>query len=167
MTEQTTTEVKKIPIKVYVRDDGRARLVCPVCGFHRELDASKFRGKASQALNARCRCQNILSIKFDFRTQRRKEVQLDGYFSSLDPNVDVSGSMTVYNISSRGIGFGVSGSQQPMVGLRLSLKFTLDNRKQSQIEKTGTVRSVYEDIVGCEFDEDSVPNGDLGFYLLG
>ena len=77
------TEVKKIPVKVYVREDGRARLICPVCGFHRELDASKFRGKAAHPLNARCHCRNILSIDFDFRSCKRKAVQLDGYFPPL------------------------------------------------------------------------------------
>lgn len=159
------TEIKKIPLKVYVRSDGRARLLCPVCGFHRELDASKFRGKAAQAMNARCRCQNILSITFDFRSHKRKEVQLDGYFSSLDPDIDVSGSMTVYNISSSGLGFEVAGSQEPMVGVRLKLQFTLDNRRHTRVEKTAIVRSVNEGMVGCEFEEDDMPNGEFGFYL--
>lgn len=159
------TEVKKIPVKVYVREDGRARLICPVCGFHRELDASKFRGKAAHPLNARCHCRNILSIDFDFRSCKRKAVQLDGYFSSLDPDLDVSGSMTVFNISPEGIGFGISGDQMPMVGQRLELRFTLDNRQNTQVKKNAVVKSVCNDMVGCQFDEDDTPNGAFGFYL--
>ena len=73
--------------------------------------------------------------------------------------------MTVFNISPEGIGFGISGDQMPMVGQRLELRFTLDNRQNTQVKKNAVVKSVCNDMVGCQFDEDDTPNGAFGFYL--
>lgn len=157
---------EKIPIKLFVHDKPSALLVCPVCGFVRELDVSKYPHLGGKTVNARCRCNSVLSISFDFRNQIRRQVMLDGSFTILEPGMDdTSGSITIHNISKKGIGFSVLGGYEPMVGQRVHLEFHLDDRKHSLVEKDCIVRSVRGDVVGCEFENDDLGTA-LGFYLL-
>ena len=149
---------------VYVQGIERALLVCPCCGLTHELDAAKYRNQ-THALTARCRCLNTLSISLEFRSQVRREVQLEGSFSSLNPASSAVGDMIIYNLSCAGIGFSVTNGQAPQVGEKVRLKFQLDDRKASVIVKKGVVRSVHGSVVGCAFDNHGELAGALGFYL--
>ena len=155
-----------LPIKIFVRDNGRALFVCPACGFTHEIDVNKYKGKGSQTLNARCKCQKVLAINFDFRGHTRKEVNLSGSFHVLDKGMThMKGVMMVRNISLTGVAFEVTGGAEPMVGQKIEVEFHLDDRKMSHIVKDAMVRSVNDWLVGCQFIDYGDLDPALGFYL--
>ena len=75
--------------------------------------------------------------------------------------------MIIYNLSRTGIGFSVSDGLELRVGQKLRLEFQLNDRKASIIVKDAVIRSVHDQIVGCEFDGRGELAGALGFYLQG
>ena len=155
-----------LPIKIFVRDNGRALFVCPSCGFTHEIDVNKYKGRGAQTLNARCRCQKILAINFDFRGHARKDVDLSGSFRVLDKGMThMKGVMLVRNLSMTGVAFEVTGGDEPMVGQKIALEFHLDDRKMSHIQKDAMVRSTGNGLVGCQFVDYGELDPSIGFYL--
>jgi hypothetical protein len=100
----------------------------------------------------RCKCQSTFSVSFEFRRAHRKKTNLIGYYSRL-PACKESHGMLVKNISQTGIGF-------------VRVTFTLDDAKQSKIEKNVVVRVIEDKYVGCEFTDPSIFDKTLGFYLM-
>ncbi len=80
-----------------------------------------------------------------------------------------SGKLNVLNISKIGIGFtigfAVDGVHTIVPGQKVRVTFQLDNKKQSIINKTVTIRTVNDTYIGGEFDLNEAFEKDLGFYL--
>ena len=156
-----------LPIKIFVRDNGRALFVCPACGFTHEIDVSKYKDRGAQTLHARCRCQKVLAINFDFRGHARKDVDLSGSFRVLDRGMThMKGVMMVRNLSLTGIAFDPTSGAEPMVGQKVAVEFHLNDRKVSHIEKEVIVRSIGNGgLIGCQFIDYGELDPALGFYL--
>lgn len=160
------TDEERIPIKIFVRDNGRALFVCPSCGFTHEIDVSKYKGRGAQTLSARCRCHKVLAITFDFRGHVRKDVTLSGSFRVLDKGMGhMKGVMMVRNLSLTGMAFEVTSGMEPMVGQKVAVEFHLDDRKMSHIEKDAVIRSTGNGLIGCQFVDYGELDPAIGFYL--
>jgi hypothetical protein len=61
--------------------------------------------------------------------------------------------------------FSTSGRHHIHVGQKASLKFTLDNKKETKIIMEVIIRSIRDNIIGCEFLDQADIGKDLGFYL--
>jgi hypothetical protein len=149
---------------VYVNQDDTAVLVCPNCGLSKNINVAKFKA-GRDSLKIRCKCQSTFSVSFEFRKAHRKKTNLIGYYSRLPACKDSHG-MLVKNISQTGIGFATSGPHNLMKGTEFRVTFTLDDAKQSKIEKNVVVRVIEDKYVGCEFTDPSIFDKTLGFYLM-
>ncbi|MGD9022490.1 MAG: PilZ domain-containing protein [Deltaproteobacteria bacterium] len=136
--------------KVFPSLDDTATIVCPHCGFHKDVDAAKFKNRAGP-LKIRCRCQSTFAVSFDFRRAPRKETHLEGYCIRLPECKDCT-KILVKDISSTGIGFATVTVHNLRKGDKVRLRFTLDDRNLSEVTKTAIVKWVGKaNRVGCEF----------------
>jgi hypothetical protein len=150
--------------KVYVNPDGTASLMCPNCGVSKIANVTKFKSRRDP-IKIRCKCASTFSVVFEFRRAHRKETNLSGYYCGL-PACKEWRSMTVRNISQTGIGFSTFTSHDLTKGSEVKVKFTLDDVKQSEIEKDAIVRVVKDKYLGCEFKDPALFDKALGFYLM-
>jgi hypothetical protein len=155
---------KKMDVqKSFVNSEGIATIKCPKCGVIKNLPAAEFRGR-QHTLKVRCKCDYAWSILLDFRRHYRKKAELAGTYTLIPP-ASGSGGVTVLNISRSGVGFRVKGMHSIMIGQKARLRFTLDNKKQTPIDKNVIIKAVNAGYIGCEFIEDRAFDKDLGFYL--
>jgi hypothetical protein len=150
--------------KVYVDEYNKAELVCPHCGASRHINVSKLNVNGSP-LRIKCICKAIFLASFEFRRSYRKETNFFGYYC-IPPFCKDWHEMKVKNISQSGIGFAVHGRHRLKVGDAIKVKFKLDDRSHSDIEKDVIVRRVSSDYLGCEFSCRVQFDKALGFYLM-
>ncbi len=160
-------------VKAFVRQDGSATVVCPACGRSKVMPASAI--KPGLKIKARCVCNVDFIVTFEFRRNYRKAVQLPGSYTQLSPNSGGGGEMLVTDISRGGIKLHLPAGHGLTPGQRIEIKFQLDDKRQSAIQRQVVVRHIlgHEVVlgqvlgtdVGCEFIENDFFDKVLGFYL--
>jgi len=141
-----------------------AIIKCPQCGTTRTVNAAKLNNPRGP-LQARCKCGTAFHILFDVRKAYRKQTRLNGHYVK-DSAGEKQGRIIVRNISVSGIGFTTLTKHNLKQGDKVRLKFTLDDARRSEIEKTGVVKVVNEKSVGCQFTDSGQQDDPLGFYLM-
>jgi hypothetical protein len=150
--------------KVYVNQEGVAVLKCPACDAVKISKVENFKGER-HIVKVRCKCGNIFTVNLEFRRNYRKETELAGDFFGLSQEGS-RGKLLVLNVSKGGIGARVVGPNTNEVGDELRVRFNLNDKNGSQIEKRVVVRLVKQDYIGCEFLDASDHDKALGFYLM-
>ncbi|MCK5230636.1 MAG: hypothetical protein KAR13_10245 [Desulfobulbaceae bacterium] len=152
--------------KIFINKDNTVTLVCPHCGTNKTVNAAKLKDKISNAtITVKCACKLIFRVNIEFRKKYRKSTHLEGYYSSL-PAGRERNTMIVKNISRTGIGFATLSMHSLKKNDKIRIKFTLDDRKRSEIDKEIIVRMVNNEYISGEFaDSDSLGKA-LGFYLM-
>ena len=74
--------------------------------------------------------------------------------------------MNITNLSQGGLQYSIAGVNRLEPGYVLILNFQLDNKQQTPIKKHAMVRSINNNVIGCEFFEQENVNRPLAFYLL-
>lgn len=160
MEGERLTEIHKI----YVDTDNNATLLCPHCGTSKTANIEKLKSRGDP-LRIRCTCGATFSVTFEFRKAHRKETNLVGHYCRLPVRENWLG-MTVRNISSTGIGFETFSPHGLGKGDKIRVRFTLDDAKQSGIERDVIVRVVKDKYIGGEFSDPNLYDKALGFYLM-
>ena len=151
-------------LKSHVRANGRATLICPSCSAARNIAAEQFR-HGRHSITVRCRCQHVYSILLDFRRHYRKKTNLPGTYEILSQGGIGGGIIHVTNISQGGLGFTVSGLHRIEKDQLLLVEFQLNDKKKTVLKKRALVKSVQQNIIGCQFKDDVAMDKALGFYL--
>ncbi|WP_339137456.1 MAG: PilZ domain-containing protein [Candidatus Electrothrix sp. GW3-4] len=149
----------------YVLPDETTSITCPSCNRVRRIPVKKYR-KTSHSLTARCTCNARFTLHLDFRHYYRKEIDLPGLWKKARSAGRGWQDMRVRNLSRGGLGFTVSGQQQPEEKQALLVEFQLDDRKKTKIVQKVRVCTVHGDYVGCKFIDLGLFEKELGFYLL-
>ena len=162
-------------IKVSVTQDNKIALHCPFCGMVKQVSVSRFKDK-KHTLKIRCSCQKMLTVDLDFRKKYRKLTNLRGeYLNLTHKQVNNQGheqlqvhQCQIVNISLTGLGLLVFSGHAVKQGDRIRVRFTLDDKKKSEIDRKLIARVVRKDYIGCEFIDDAyhIYDKTLGFYLL-
>ncbi len=150
-------------VNAVVKDDGVAAITCPLCGVVRPTSVSKFKNK-QHVLGVKCKCNENFKVHLEFRKHFRKNTDLEGIYAILPPDAG-GGRIKIQNVSRSGVGFTVSGIHSIKIGQKAKVKFTLDNRKETELDKHVTIRSINKNYIGCEFQENQAFEKELGFYL--
>lgn len=159
-----TNKKTQIPsVKAFVNDQAMASISCPACGIVRTISVKKFKHK-QHVLNVKCKCQLQFKAHLEFRKQFRKVTELDGLYVIQPPDAG-GGRIKIKNISRSGIGFAVSGVHPIKLGQEARIKFVLDNRKATELDKYVTIMSIKGNYIGCQFVENQAFEKELGFYL--
>jgi hypothetical protein len=147
----------------YVDIKDQVTLICPKCNAKRSLDATPFKD-ARQAMKVNCTCGEVFRCAFEFRKHFRKKVRLEGTYSI--PKTKESGDVLIDNLSIEGIGFNVLNESHNIEhGSVLTMRFKLDNKQETVVERTVKVTSVRGGSVGGMFF-GSARNKTVGFYLM-
>jgi hypothetical protein len=151
--------------KIYVNKDFEGIIVCPQCEKRKRTNLSAYKARGNKALKVTCACGTHFQISVDFRRSYRKKTDFGGCYTRLSYKKD-KGEIQILNLSAHGIGFRTATKSALSIGDQVRLEFTLDDQKQSSIEKDGIVRYVDGDYVGCEFTDLTQHERTLGFYLI-
>ncbi len=149
--------------KVFVRQDGSATITCPACTKLKIISADKFR-KQNHRLQVRCSCSHHFTVDLDFRQYYRRPTCLKGNFT-LDPPEAGYGSTLITDISLSGVRFRVNNTSGLTVGKQGHINFKLDNKSKTRLSRNFTIRSISENSIGCEFQQDNEFDKVLGFYM--
>ena len=155
-TEQT-------PVKSFVIEGGKAHIVCPSCSHAATIRVDMDRNH-KHAFKVKCKCKKTFNLQLEFRKQYRKPTELEGSYA-LEKATTGNNRIQVVDLSLTGACFEVMGIHDIQPGQRGTIVFTLDNRKETVLDKNVIIRSVSGKRIGCEFADDTAFDRDLGFYV--
>ena len=154
--------------KTYVTDDNKATFVCDVCQHARIADVSRYKniGKAL-TVKCKCKCGHQFAVTLEKRGILREPVNLAGTYTHISSLGDkIEGSMTVRNLSRKGLQLELNTDLDFQVGDTLDVDFRLDDVSRSPVLKTVIVRNVQERKLGTEFSDTEGFDKMLGLYLM-
>jgi len=151
-------------IKVHVRENNTATLMCPACGAIKHIAAEKFR-YGCHTINVRCRCQQLFTVLLDFRRHYRKQTSLPGTYEIISEDGIGGGIIHINNISRGGVGFTVSGLHRIEKEQELLVEFQLNDKRKTTLKKRVLVKSVRQNAIGCQFKDNAEMERALGFFL--
>jgi len=151
------------PVKSFIKEGNEAVVVCPDCAFAATICIEKFRNRKHK-FKVKCKCTKSFDLQLEFRQGHRKETDLEGSFKFVSGRTG-NGRLRIVDLSLRGVCFKVRGEHDLQVGHTGKVKFTLDNRKQTFMERNVTVKWVTGNRIGCEFADDTAYETELGFYV--
>ncbi len=148
--------------KVYVNDTSQATIICPKCGFEKNVDVTSFKD-TQKRLKAKCKCGETYRFTIEFRKKYRKNVRLPGEY--IIKKNEEKGEIIIRELSLTGIRFESLKPHQISTDDTLKVKFKLDNPLRSEIRKLVKVIWIRDRIVGAHYAETKLYEKDLGFYL--
>jgi hypothetical protein len=151
-------------LKVHVRDNNTATLICPACGAVKHFAADRYR-HSRHVISVRCRCQNVFSLLLDFRRHYRKQTSLPGTYEILSEGGVGGGIIHINDISRGGLGFTVSGLHRIEKDQELQVEFQLNDKKKTVLKRRMLVKSVQQNNIGCQFKDAAEMERALGFFL--
>jgi len=148
--------------KVYVDDTNQATIICPKCGFLKNIDTTNFKN-TQKRVKAKCRCGEVFRFTIEFRKNYRKNVNLPGEY--IIKGKKEKGEILVKDLSLRGIRFVTLRPHQISTDDTLEVKFNLETQRRSEIRKQYKVIWVRDRIVGAHYSVPHFYDQALGFYL--
>ena len=147
---------------VYVDDTNQATIVCPKCGFEKNVDVTKFK-HTQKKLKAKCRCGAVFRLALEYRKHYRKKVRLHGEY--VVQGRDEKGEIVVEDISASGIRFASLEPHYISRNDTVELKFTLDNPMKTKIHKLIKIIWIIDRNVGAQYIDQKSLEKDLDLYL--
>ncbi len=149
--------------KAFVREDGRAIIVCPQCGKAKEISVFSM-PKRKSIINVRCSCATLFRTYLDYRQSYRKHTDLTGQYV-IEKELRNKGLAKIRNISFGGICFEVAPNHSIRIGQKGTIEFELDDKKNTCVTRKFSVKVVTGNLIGCCFVQDRAYDKSLGFYL--
>ncbi len=152
----------KYDSRIYV-SSGKAVIRCPDCGFVKQIQVGQFQEK-KHSLKIKCKCGKDFQVDLNFREGIRKKTELTAlYRRETADNQDI-GKCTVVDLSLRGLRLRVDTGHGLQPGDEIVVKFSLDNKFRTEVERKVTVRNNAGDtFVGGEFIDPA--SADLNKHL--
>lgn len=161
-----TKDSKKTTVEVFAHNEDTVTLSCPHCNLEKGLNVEKIKDVVHWDIGAFCtRCEGNFSVSFNFREYFRKKVSLKGKISDVSDPEESIGDVIIEDISLKGVGFLWEGTPFQQ-GDTFVLRFSLEDRAETSIEKKIQVESVREKKVGANFVEEKKFDVVLGKYVL-
>lgn len=155
---------KKTPIqKLFVSPENKVRIVCPDCYISSNLSVKKFRNR-KHLIKIKCKCGHFFKVQLEFRKYYRKETDLYG-ICELDGAGPEGWNVSINNVSLGGARLEFQGRHHFKVGEEGILRFSLDDRKHTFLNRPIVIRSVASNHITCQFFGENEFEKDLGFYL--
>ena len=121
---------------VYVDDTNQASIICPECGFSKNIDITNFKYTQKRA-KVKCGCGESFRFTFEFRKNYRKNVRLPGEY--IVKETGEKGDVIIRDLSLTGIRFESLKPHEISTNDILEVKFKLDNSVRSEICKLAKV----------------------------
>jgi hypothetical protein len=153
---------------VFISSRNTATFRCPQCGKTKIVDVSQYAAVDSRiTVTCTCTCGHQFRCRLEKRRQYRKGANLPGKFTLLGKNgPEDTGLVKIVDISTSGLKLKMAVPRAFPIGATLLVKFRLDDRKRTPMEKRVVVRNVSGLFVGASFHPNEPADPALGFYLL-
>ncbi|MFO7963262.1 MAG: PilZ domain-containing protein [Desulfobacterales bacterium] len=155
--------------KAFINRDNTATIACSVCNRQQVIDLSKYPDiNRTVSVKITCKCGNSWNAILEKRRFYRKAVDLPGRYTAWSSagRPVAEGTMTVVDISRRGLKMSVHSKEKFNIGDWLTVEFHLDNAPRTLIRRMVTVKSVSGKHLGLAFPEHKHEDPDIGFYML-
>ena len=146
----------------YVDDANQVTVICPKCGFAKQIDTTKFKN-TQKRIKAKCKCNEVFSFTIEFRKQYRKIVKLPGEYHV--PESRERGEIITEDLSLGGVRFVTVNQHRMATNNIVTLKFRLNNPAQTEIERSAKIIWIKGNNVGAMFIGQKSFERDLAFYL--
>ena len=147
---------------LYVDDTNHVTMVCPNCGFEKNIYTTHVKG-TQKKLKTECECGEVHEFVIEFRKQYRKSVSLAGVYSVRGKKE--MGEMIVRELSMKGIRFESLKPHKISIEDTLDITFKLDNPMRSEIRRIFKAIWIRNRMVGADCIEPRLYEKDLGFYM--
>jgi predicted RNA-binding Zn-ribbon protein involved in translation (DUF1610 family) len=170
--EQTAQQMQVI---IHSGAKDRAFMHCPQCGSSKRISTSSYRViNQAAGIELTCpTCGHKYKALINYRKFYRKRTNLRGVYTvataEIDPpfDFDTTSVVTVGNISRTGIGFNMKNTINVEIGDVLKVRFILDDKRKSIVEKKAIVKRVDKNFIGAEFTRAiDYRDKELAFYLM-
>jgi hypothetical protein len=146
----------------YVDDANQATVICPNCGFAKQIDTTKFKD-TKKNLKAKCKCGEVFEFSIEFRKHYRKKVKLPGEYRVAESGE--RGEIIIEDLSLGGVQFVTLGHHRMSTNNTVTLKFKLNNPAQTEIERSAKIMWIKGNTFGAMFIGPKLFERDLAFYL--
>jgi hypothetical protein len=151
-------------VKAYLDSKKNASFSCPECKKPYTKNLLKFPkiGHASR-IKCKCLCGNPFVITLERRKHYRKPIELTGGYHH--ERFQFRGGIAIKDISKSGAGITISAQRQMAVGDNLTLKFNLNDDKNSFVAKEAVIRKMEGNHLGVEFLSKTWDDDILSKYI--
>jgi hypothetical protein len=150
-------------VKVYVNHHDEGTVTCPHCEKSKRLNFAKQK-PSHEPLRVKCACGNSFKIIIELRAYYRKKTRLCGHYATSESGK--SGSIIVEDLSFTGLGFRTRFPHTLRLGEVIDLRFVLDNKVQSEVQKKAIIRRIQGYFIGAQFCDLKAFDKELGYYLM-
>jgi DNA-directed RNA polymerase subunit RPC12/RpoP len=148
--------------KIFVDDANQATIVCPKCGFEKNIDVTDFKN-TQKKLKVKCKCGETHPFIIEFRRRYRKDVSLPGEY--INQGKGEQGEIIIRELSMSGIRFESLRPHKISTNDTLDVTFNLDNPMRSKIRRVFKAIWVRDRMIGANCSDPRLYEKDLGFYL--
>ncbi len=154
--------IQNLP-KEFVTSDKHVLIACPKCDFSKFISVTQFR-QHKYLIKIKCKCGHSFRMHIEYRRHFRKKTRIEGQYN-LNGALTDSWRVTIVDISLGGACLELSGANGVKVGEQGTLRFVLDDQKDTSLIKPVIIKSVSNNRIGCQFSEEKDFEKALGFYL--
>jgi len=154
--------------KVYITNTNMATFICPQCEKTLTVDVTRYaQTEKTVKVKSKCSCGNTWTSVLEKRKQYRKGANLKGIYKYIVDGEEMDrGKMTIVDISAGGVKLKLDVDRNLKTGHLLKLEFTLDDSKQTRIQKTVIIRNANSPYYGAAFRDADLYDPVMGFYLM-
>jgi hypothetical protein len=153
--------------KVFITSENTVVFRCPSCQRTKTVPVKDLGDRPSLRFKVKCPCGQVSISSVEKRRHFRREIDLPGsYIHYVDGRPQGRGLLRVKDISTSGMQLFISATKKFATGDVLKVTFTLDDARNSQVEKKVIVRRPNPPYFGVEYAPTEMLDKALGFYLL-
>ncbi len=146
----------------YTDRKDKAVITCPHCRFSQSVNPQENRVLDIPFL-VNCLCGKSFKARIEYRLFSRKSVKLEGEY--FNPSTGVAGGMMVHDLSLAGLGFLTDERNSIIDGDVLDVQFTLDDGRDTTLQRRIRIKRVDGRHVGGEFTRTREYDPELALYL--
>ena len=144
--------------------DGSSLVQCPFCERHKKIVFPKIDGIGeSLTIKTTCECGKSFTLALDKRRDARKATNLTGGYFHV--RREYRGMITIKSLSKSGAAIELETERRMLKNDRLILRFNLDDKLQTYVEKEAKIKRFDGMELGLEFVKDVPENDPLFLYL--
>ena len=155
--------------KVYMENNGSAVFKCLKCGKFWPMKVSKYESLDRKVIiRCKCPCGHSQTVLLERRQWFRKATNLPGqYIQLVSGKKNNMGIMTVKDLSKDGLKAEINGNSTLIFNISdmLLLKFWLDDKRKSLIEKNAVIKNLKSNYICSKFCFQNDYDKAFGFYL--
>jgi hypothetical protein len=153
--------------KSFVDEENTTLIVCPECDVSRRISVAQFKG-TNHIIKAKCPCGEQFTVNLNFRYGHRKDTLLRGSYRGVSEHKAYEKECQIVNLSLTGLSAKVFEDFDFKINDELRVEFTLNNQKQTQIERKIRIRYIGKNTFGGEFFDHQLDNFGkiIKFYLI-